>query len=115
MTSASTAAGVDSAAPTRPATNVTSATSSVRAAPCPAVIMPQAYVVGTMTVNESEVARVMRRWLARLAFSFILLALVFVWEGYRTRRGDRGPGQEGRMYAFFVAAAVCFGLGLRGI
>ena len=55
----------------------------------------------------------MRRWLARLAFSFILLTVVFAWEGYRTRRGDRGPGQETKTYAFFAAASLCFGLGLR--
>ena len=57
----------------------------------------------------------MRKWLARLAFSFILLTIVFAWEGHRTRRGDRGPGQEGKMYAFFAAAAVCFALGLAGV
>ena len=57
----------------------------------------------------------MRRWLARLSYTFIVLTLVFAWEGYRTKRGDRGPGQEPKMYAFFAAAAVCFGLGLRGM
>lgn len=57
----------------------------------------------------------MRRWLARLGFSFILLTVVFAWEGYRIRRGDRGPGQDWKAVAFFAAAAVCFGLGLRGI
>ena len=57
----------------------------------------------------------MRRWLARLAFSFILLAAVFAWEGNRVRRGDRGPGHEWKMYAFFASAALCFGLGLRGV
>lgn len=62
----------------------------------------------------------MTRWIARLAFSFILLAAVFAWEGNRIRRGDRdsgtgASGSEGKMYACFVAAAVCFGLGLRGV
>jgi hypothetical protein len=57
----------------------------------------------------------MRKWLARLGFSFILLAAVFAWEGYRIGRGDRGPGHEGRMYACYAAAALCFGLGLRGV
>jgi hypothetical protein len=57
----------------------------------------------------------MRRWFARLAFSFILLAVVFAWEGYRIRRGDFGPGKEWKMYVFFATAAVCFGLGLRGM
>jgi hypothetical protein len=57
----------------------------------------------------------MRRWLARLAFSFLLLTVVFAWEGYRIRRGDRGPVPEWKAYAFFGAAALCFGLGLRGM
>ena len=57
----------------------------------------------------------MRKWVARLGFSLILLTVVFAWEGYRIQRGDRGAGQEGKMYGFYAAAAVCFGLGLRGV
>ena len=57
----------------------------------------------------------MRKWLARLSFSFIILTVVFAWEGYRTRRGDRGPDQDMKAYAFYGAAALCFGLGLRGV
>ncbi len=57
----------------------------------------------------------MRRWWARLAFSFIVVALVLAWEGYRTHRGDRGPGQQWKTYAFFAGAALCFGVGLRGM
>ena len=57
----------------------------------------------------------MRRWMARLAYSFFVLTLVFAWEGYRTQRGDRGPDQHVKMYAFYAAAAVCFGLALRGL
>ena len=57
----------------------------------------------------------MRRWLARLAFSFILISAVFAYEGYRFQRGDHGAGHDWRMYAFYAAAAVCFGLGLRGV
>jgi hypothetical protein len=53
--------------------------------------------------------------LARLGFSFILLTIVFAWGGYRTHRGDRGPDQQVTMYAFYAAAALCFGLGLRGL
>jgi hypothetical protein len=55
------------------------------------------------------------RWLARFSFSLIILTVVFAWEGYRIRRGDEGPGNEKKMYACFAAAAVCFGLGLRGM
>jgi hypothetical protein len=57
----------------------------------------------------------MAKWIARFAFSFILLAVVFAWEGYHTQRGDRGPAEPWKVYAFYAAAALCFGLGLRGI
>ncbi len=57
----------------------------------------------------------MRKWLARLSFSFIIVAAVLAWEAYRTRRGDRVPGREWQAYALIAGAAVCFGLGLRGI
>ena len=50
-----------------------------------------------------------------LSFSFMILAAVLAWEGYRTQRGDRGPDQQGKMYGFYATAAVCFGLGLRGV
>jgi hypothetical protein len=57
----------------------------------------------------------MIRWIARFAFSFILLAVVLAWEGYHTQRGDRGPAEPWKIYAFYTAAALCLGLGLRGI
>jgi len=57
----------------------------------------------------------MRKWLARLSFSLFILAAVFAWEGYRTQRGDRGPGRQWAVYSFYVGAALCFGLGLRGV
>jgi hypothetical protein len=41
--------------------------------------------------------------------------MVFAWEGYRSHGGGGGPGREQRTYAFFAAAAVCFGLGLWGV
>lgn len=57
----------------------------------------------------------MRKWLARLSFSFIVVAAVLAWEGWRIRRGDRGPGREWQAYACIAGAAICFGLGLRGV
>jgi hypothetical protein len=57
----------------------------------------------------------MRKWLARLSFSLIIIAAVLAWEAWRTRRGDRGPGREWQVYAFAVASVLCFGLGLRGV
>jgi hypothetical protein len=57
----------------------------------------------------------MKKWLSRLAFSFIVLAVVFAWEGYKIRRGDHGPGLEWKQYAFFATAVVVFVLGLIGM
>jgi hypothetical protein len=57
----------------------------------------------------------MRKWLARLAFSFLVISIFFALEGYQIHRGDRGPGHEWKMYAFFAGAAVFFVLGLRGM
>jgi hypothetical protein len=57
----------------------------------------------------------MRKWLARLSFILIIVAAVLAWEAWRTRRGDHGPGREWRAYACVVGAALCLGLGLRGV
>jgi len=57
----------------------------------------------------------MAKWFARFAFSFILLAVVFAWEGHRMQRGDRGPVEPWKVYALYAGAALCFGLGLRGV
>jgi hypothetical protein len=57
----------------------------------------------------------MAKWFARFAFSFILLAVVFAWEARRRQRGDVGPVEPWKVYALYAAAALCFGLGLRGI
>ena len=57
----------------------------------------------------------MAKWSARFAFSFILLAVVCAWEGYRAQRGDRGPVEAWKVYALYAGAALCFGLGLRGM
>ena len=50
-----------------------------------------------------------RRWLGRLAFSFLILAAVFLWEGKRA--ADHGASSGSR----YVAAVVLAGLGLMGI
>lgn len=53
----------------------------------------------------------MRKWMARLSFSFFILALVFVWEG---RRADQ-QNLSSRRNAYAAAAVACFALGLVGV
>ena len=54
----------------------------------------------------------MRRWLARLAFSFFILAAVLAWEGYRA---SKYGGDQGRAVLFLLAAALSVLLGLAGV
>ena len=51
----------------------------------------------------------LRRWLSRLAMSFIVLAAAFGWQAYRAEVRD------GRTIAYAAGAAVCAGLGMAGI
>ena len=57
---------------------------------------------------------IMRRWLARLSFSFIILALVLGWDAWRSLRGHTAPRPQWRIQVQFVAAAACVVLGLIG-
>lgn len=57
----------------------------------------------------------MRKWLARLSFSLIIVAAVLAYEGRQVMRGDRGSRPAWAAYAFFAGAAVCLGLGFRGV
>jgi len=58
----------------------------------------------------------MRRWLDRLALSFIILGCVLIWEGYRILQG-RGeiPATLTRLALYFGGAGACFALGVAGI
>jgi hypothetical protein len=57
----------------------------------------------------------MRKWLARLSFSFIILAAVFAWEGYKAQGRTGLPPQPARATWCYVAAAVALGAGLAGM
>ncbi len=59
----------------------------------------------------------MRRWLARFAFSLLIVAIVCAWEGSQIQRGYRGnpAEQQWKIYAYYAAAALSFGVGLRGM
>jgi hypothetical protein len=51
----------------------------------------------------------MRKWLARLSFSFLILAAVLAWEGRRAAQAGRSAN------VYYAAAIVLVGLGLAGI
>jgi hypothetical protein len=51
----------------------------------------------------------MRKWLARLSFSFLILAAVLAWEGHRAGQA----GRNGLLH--YAGAVVLVGLGLVGL
>jgi hypothetical protein len=57
----------------------------------------------------------MRRWLARLAFAFLVVAFALAWEGYRAFTGQRGPVAQGRVMLYYGGAVVLAGLGMAGV
>ena len=57
----------------------------------------------------------MRKWLARLGFSFLILAAVLAWEGYQAQTGRRGAVSPWRVWGCYAGAVVLFGAGLRGV
>jgi hypothetical protein len=56
----------------------------------------------------------MGRWLARLAYSFLILAGLLFWEGYKQLTRTASP-QTWRIALYFVAAGISVGLAVRGI
>lgn len=56
----------------------------------------------------------MRRWLARLSFSFIIVALVLGWDAWRSLREYTEPRPQWRIAVQFIAAAACLALGFAG-
>ena len=55
----------------------------------------------------------MRRWLARFAFPFLILAAVLAWEGHRVASGQRHS--RFTPLAFYAGATACFLLGVAAI
>ena len=53
----------------------------------------------------------MRRWLARLTFSFFVLAAVLAWEAYKAT----GAGANGRATLCTLGAAAAAGIGFLGV
>ena len=56
----------------------------------------------------------MDRWLARLAYSFLILAGLLVWQAYREMTTLREPSKA-RLGLYFVGAMLSLGLAVRGM
>lgn len=57
----------------------------------------------------------MQRWLARLTFSFFIVAAVLLYDVYGARRGFRPALPEWRLYTELGAAVVLILLGIAGV
>ena len=55
----------------------------------------------------------MRRWLARLSFSFFLIACVFAWQAHKAR--ETGEGARTRRMLYAGGAVVAVALGVAGV
>jgi hypothetical protein len=55
-----------------------------------------------------------KAWLARLAFSFLIIAAVLVWQAYQLRRTAL-PSEQWRVWLYLVAAGLSAALGAAGI
>jgi hypothetical protein len=56
----------------------------------------------------------MDRWLARLSFSFFIIAAVLVWETYKSLVGERGVVPQWRIALYMLATVICITLGAMG-
>lgn len=55
----------------------------------------------------------MNRWLARLAFSFLVLAALLAWTGYKELTIRTAPSKL-RVGLYFVGAGMSLGVAARG-
>ena len=54
----------------------------------------------------------MRRWLARLPFTFLILGVWLGYEGYRASKGLYGPVSDTRVGIYFLAAVLAISLSM---
>jgi hypothetical protein len=57
----------------------------------------------------------MNRWLARLSFSFFVIAAILLWEIYRIITGRRGEVSEARIALYVIACALAVAMGAVGV
>lgn len=56
----------------------------------------------------------MSPWLARLAPSFFIIAVLLLWEVYQAAHGRLGPISRARVALFLIGALVSFVMGVIG-
>lgn len=59
--------------------------------------------------------RITRRWLARLSFSFLVIALFLAWAGYKRYQAGGSQGVDWRTLLDWFAAVVSAVLAFAGI
>ena len=57
----------------------------------------------------------LRRWLARLVFSFVIIGAVLFWTGYKDLRGTDTPRRPNRALVCFIAGGACMALAANGM
>ena len=57
----------------------------------------------------------LRRWLARLAFSFIIIGAVLLWTGYKDLGHQDTPRRPVRALVCFIAGGACMALAANGM
>ncbi len=57
----------------------------------------------------------LRRWLARLAFSFIIIGGVLLWEGYKALRTPTTERRPARALLSFITGGACMALASAGM
>ena len=66
-------------------------------------------------IQEPHRETTMRRWLARLSFSFIIIACVLAYEAYKTMHAQESAAAGPRAMLLAAGAAVAFALGVAGV
>lgn len=64
---------------------------------------------------ESNWQSITRRWLGRLSFSFLVIALFLGWEGYRRYEVSGGAIMDWRTVLYFFAAVLSLVMAFIGL
>lgn len=57
----------------------------------------------------------MRPWLARLAFSFLIIAAYLFWTGYKAMHAPPGLVPAWKIALYFLAGGMCLALFFAGV